>query len=138
MDMYFRNIFHKRNFLSRVKKKNVKQRKEYLAVLYLVSADSSLWKMAKKEIYKDRIHLSKMNICGISTVGYTLLKVALDIQEKSSNISINNLCDKYLIPKDVYQLVLTAVEIGREGYKAVDCVEKINDEENKDGEKQNV
>lgn len=138
MAMYFRNIFHKRNFLSRVKKNNVKHRNEYLAVLYLVTADSSLWKMAKKEIYKDRIHLSKMNICGISTVGYTLLKVALDIQEKSSNISINNLCDKYLIPKDVYQLVLTAVEIGREGYKAVDCVEKINDEENKDGEKQNV
>lgn len=138
MAMYFRNIFHKRNFLSRVKKNNVKHRNEYLAVLYLVSADSSLWKMAKKEIYKDKIYLSKMNICGISTVGYTLLKVALDIQEKSSNISINNLCDKYLIPKDVYQLVLTAVQIGREGYKAVDCVEKINDEENKDGEKQNV
>lgn len=138
MAMYFRNIFHKRNFLSRVKKNNVKHRNEYLAVLYLVTADSSLWKMAKKEIYKDKIYLSKMNICGISTVGYTLLKVALDIQEKSSNISINNLCDKYLIPKDVYQLVLTAVQIGREGYKAVDCVEKINDEENKDGKKQNV
>ena len=136
MAMYFRNIFHKRNFLSRVKKNNVKHRNEYLAVLYLVTADSSLWKMAKKEIYKDKIHLSKMSICGISTVGYTLLKVALDIQEKSSNISINNLCDKYLIPKDVYQLVLTAVQIGRDGYKAIDCVgQKTKGEENRDGEK---
>ena len=120
--MFFRTDNHKRIFTQRVVNNPNKCSNEYLAVLYLLTADTILWKNARRHVKDNYISLGRVDLRGITPRGYALIKVASDIQNKASHISVRDFCDKNIISDKTYQLIHTAIQIGRNGYNAMDCV----------------
>ena len=122
--MYFRDAAHKRNFVSRVKRNPNKCDNDYLAALYLLTADKTLWLTAQKEITNEKISIEDINIRGISPMGYMLIKVASDIKEKSTYLSLADIGDKHLVSNEEFRIIITALKISRRGYEVIDCVKK--------------
>ena len=122
--MFFRNEAHARHFISRVKRIPYKCTNEYLCILYLLTADKSLWKIAQKAITSKEIRIDDIDIRGISPMGYILLKTASDIRDRSAYLVLTDLGDKNLISNQAFQLIITALKISRHGYQAIDCTKK--------------
>ena len=120
--MFFRDKSHARYFISQVKRNPNKCTNEYLSMLYLLSADKSLWKTARKEITNQAICIDNINIKGISPLGYMLIKVSSNISDKAIHLTLADLGDRHLISNQAFELIVTALKIRRYGYYAIDCL----------------
>ena len=76
--MYFKNEKHKESFMEGLRKVN-KNDRDAVSTVYLLSADSCLWRRAKQATLGNRILLNNIRLRKLSEDGYVLLGAAKDI-----------------------------------------------------------
>lgn len=101
--MQFKNEKHKEEFTQAIKHID-KEDKTMLSVLYLLTADKSLWRKTKNYMRSGYIALNRVRIRRISEDGYTLFCCAKDMLYGTEHMTPNDLADKDLISSRVFIL----------------------------------
>jgi len=114
--MYYKNKTHQRIFEEQVDRNPCRCSKEYLAALYLLTADRELWNATKHVIERKEIDFTQIRPKEFATNGYTVYTVAKDIYTGETHITIKDICDRYLVPDKFFALFVTAINICRLGY----------------------
>ena len=77
MKIKFKSALHRKTFMEFITA-NVKNpylsRNEYIAAVFLLSADKFLWKRARRALTGYSVNFSSLNLSGISTEGYALFR----------------------------------------------------------------
>jgi len=115
-EMYYKNKTHQIIFEEQVNGNPCKCPNEYLAALYLLTADRDLWRAAKYEIERKVIDFSKIRPKEYTTNNYTVFIVAKDIYDGETHITLKGICDRYLVSDKQFDLFVTAIHICRLGY----------------------
>lgn len=120
--MIFRTKEHmqifKRN-LDYFRKCNENLSNDFLATIYLLTADIKLWLMADKYVKTENINFSNVRLKGISVNGYTLFRVAQDIYTGTNYLPISDLANKKIVSPKIFDIIQTAMLIRRNGMKAM-------------------
>ena len=104
MKIKFKSAWHRKTFTEFITA-NVKNpylsRNEYIAAVFLLSADKFLWKRARRALTGYSVNFSSLNLSGISTEGYALFMTAkaiyrgdVDILNSYFGYTIHNLRGK--------------------------------------------
>lgn len=112
--MEFRNEKHKIAFTAALKSAKTND-KAKISALYLLTADSGLWRNAKRQIAKNYIPLRRVRPRNITEDGYTLLCCAKDMLYGTEYLTANDLADRELISPKLYKLICNAMTIRRYG-----------------------
>ncbi len=109
---------HQAIFNAIAKRMNKSDRKK-MAVLYLLTADGTLWNIAKKRIYHGKILLNRIRLGRANIISYTLLCCAKDIAYGTNFLTMADLSDVELIPQKVLDVIKRAISIRRYGIEYV-------------------
>ncbi len=120
--MQFKNEKHKEEFTQAIKHID-KEDKTMLSVLYLLTADKSLWRKTKNYMRSGYIALNRVRIRRISEDGYTLFCCAKDMLYGTEHMTPNDLADKDLISSRVFNIICNAMIIKRYGIRTKRCGE---------------
>ena len=124
--MLFRNNRHKLLFeTERQRMQRPDNRK--MAVLYLLTADDSLWRAAKRWLQDGKVNLVNVHLGNISSNSYALWKAVKEIQSGEKQISLRELSNTEDISDQAFQLIVQAVTVMRLGVKALQLKEKSYD-----------
>lgn len=124
--MLFRNNRHKLLFeTERQRMQRPDNRK--LAVLYLLTADDSLWRAAKRWLQDGKVNLVNVHLGNISSNSYALWKAVKEIQSGEKQISLRELSNTEDISDQAFQLIVRAVTVMRLGVKALQLKEESYD-----------
>lgn len=108
MKLNFRNSYHRKTFTGFISE-NVKNpyysRSEYIAAVFLLSADKFLWTRSQSALTVHSVDFENIDLMGISTDGYALFKAAKSVYNGSADISLNELCDIDLIGESTFQTI---------------------------------
>ena len=116
--MYFRNEHHRQAFRDGMKKTNRKD-KETVSAVYLLSAESCLWRRAKQASVYGKILLNNVRLSGITEDGYILLGAAKDIKYGTKYLTLGDLSDRSLVSSKIYKLISQALQLRRCGLAAL-------------------
>lgn len=118
MKIKFKSTAHRKTFIDFITT-NVKNpylsRNEYVAAVFLLSADRFLWKKARGALTGYSVNFKSLDIAGISTEGYALFTAAKAIYHGSADISINELGDVNLIDDSIAMTIFAGVMLFRNG-----------------------
>lgn len=92
---------------------------DFLATIYLLTADIKLWLMADKYVKTESINFSNVRLKGISVNGYTLFRVAQDIYTGTNYLPISDLANKKIVSPQIFDIIQTAMLIRRNGMKVM-------------------
>lgn len=124
--MLFRNNRHKLLFeTERQRMQRPDNRK--MAVLYLLTADDSLWRAAKRWLQDGKVNLINVHLGNISSNSYALWKAVKEIQSGEKQISLRELSNTEDISDQAFQLIVQAVTVMRLGVKALQLKEESYD-----------
>ena len=118
----FKNEKNKEEFNHSIKH-IYKEDKTMLSVLYLLTADKSLWRKTKNYMRSGYIALNRVRIRRISEDGYTLFCCAKDMLYGTEHMTPNDLADKDLISSRVFNIICNAMIIKRYGIRTKRCGE---------------
>ncbi len=116
----FKNYFHRRNFTEFVSPKNsnyYSNRSEFIAAVFLLSADKLLWERSKSAIVRYAVNFGLIDLSGISTDGYALYKAAKTVYSGDSDVSLSELCDWTLIDDPTVLTIFAGVMLRRNDIK---------------------
>lgn len=116
--MYFKNEKHKESFREGLRKVN-KNDRDAVSTVYLLSADSCLWRRAKQATLGNRILLNNIRLRKLSEDGYVLLGAAKDIKYGTKYLTLGDLSDRSLVSPKIYKLISQAIQIKRCGLAAL-------------------
>ncbi len=115
--MEFKNEKHRERFTEFVKANIAKPyriRYEYMAALFLLSANAKLWVQMKNGITPNSVDFSES--VQTSADGYTLYRTAKEIYNSSDEgITVSELCDDELVSDEIFGVIITGLEICRNG-----------------------
>lgn len=111
--MFFRNEIHKKVFQKQMSKLKGKPSNQYLAAIYLLCADKTLWDYAKYVISENIIDFKRLEYTSLSPRGYTLFRIAQDIYTGTTHIKIIELCNRYIIQDELFYLITMSLNISR-------------------------
>ncbi len=118
MKIKFKSDFHRKAFLSFVSEK-VKNpylsRSEYIAAVFLLSADKFLWKCSESALTGYSVNFENLNLNGVSTEGYALFKAAKAVYSGDSDITITELCDLNLVDDQTAVTIFSGIMLSRNG-----------------------
>ena len=120
MRVRFKNYYHRKSFAEYVSLKNsdyYSNRSEFIAAVFLLSADKFLWERSKSALTRYSVNFNSIDLSGISTEGYALYKAARAVYNGDSDISLSELCDWTLIDDPVALTIFTGVMLRRNGVK---------------------
>ena len=120
MRVRFKNYFHRKNFAEYISLKNsdyYSNRSEFIAAVFLLSADKFLWERSKSALTRYSVNFDSINLNGISIEGYALYKAARAVYSGDSGISLGELCDWTLIDDPVALTIFAGVMLRRNGIK---------------------
>ena len=118
MKIKFKNSLHRKaftEFISENVKNPYASRYEYIAAVFLLSADKLLWKRSRSALTGYSVNFKDLNITGISTEGYALFKAAKTVYKGDSDIFLNELCDSNLIDEPTVMTIFSGVMLLRSG-----------------------
>lgn len=98
-----------------------------MAVLYLLTADDSLWRAAKRWLQDGKVNLINVHLGNISSNSYALWKAVKEIQSGEKQISLRELSNTEDISDQAFQLIVQAVTVMRLGVKALQLKEESYD-----------
>ena len=116
--MYFKNEKHKESFMEGLRKVNKKDG-DAVSTVYLLSADSCLWRRAKQATLGNRILLNNIRLRKLSEDGYVLLGAAKDMKYGTKYLTLGDLSDRSLVSPKIYKLISQAIQIKRCGLAAL-------------------
>ena len=111
---------HRKNFTGFISPKNANyysNRSEFVAAVFLLSADKFLWERSKSAITRYSVNFGLIDLSGISTEGYALYKAARAVYNGDSDISLSELCDWTLIDDPTTLTIFTGVMLLRNGVR---------------------
>ena len=118
MKIKFKSTAHRKTFIDFITT-NVKNpylsSNEYVAAVFLLSADRFLWKKARGALTGYSVNFKSLDIAGISTEGYALFTAAKAIYHGSADISINELGDVNLIDDSIAMTIFAGIMLFRNG-----------------------
>lgn len=118
MKIKFKSALHRKMFTEFITA-NVKNpylsRNEYIAAVFLLSADKFLWKRARSAFTGYSVNFKSIDITGITTEGYALFTAAKAVYHGSADISLNELCDANLIDDSTVMTIFAGVMLFRDG-----------------------
>ncbi len=118
MKIKFKSALHRKTFTEFITA-NVKNpylsRNEYIAAVFLLSADKFLWKRARRALTGYSVNFSSLNLSGISNEGYALFMTAKAIYRGGVDISLHELCDADLIDDSTVMTIFAGVMLFRNG-----------------------
>ena len=118
----YKNDTHKKIFEKQIttyKKDGYLLSNRFVAALFILTANSFLWRVSKKHIKPNSIDFSQIDVKGIETDSYLLLKVAKDLYCKRHQVSASDLADKSLTRDYIFNIVVAGMLIARYGYETV-------------------
>lgn len=118
MKAKYKSNFHKKAFTEYVETHITNpyiMRREYIAALFLLSADKNLWQRSQDAVMGCSINLGKINLHDITVGNYALYKAAKTIYTGRQEITVGELCDCELIDDSVLCTILNAFIIARNG-----------------------
>lgn len=90
--------------------------KKTLAVLYLLTADYTLWRKTKPLLSSTgKIDLRSLHLGDVSTDSYALWKAIKELQTGEKQISLCELADNGIVSDNAFRLIVQAVAIARYG-----------------------
>lgn len=95
--MFFRNEIHKKVFQKQMSKIQGKPSNQYVAAIYLLCADKTLWDFAKHIVGENKMDFKRLEDASLSPRGYTLFRIAQDIYTGTTHVKINELCNRYVV-----------------------------------------
>lgn len=104
----------------------LKHTKEYLATVYLLSADKELWFRAKKALDGKSVLFELIDKTNLECYAYTLLSLAQDLYDSTHHISLHDIGDPYLISNKTCILMINAIHICRDGYAVLGINKHFN------------
>ena len=118
MKTKFKSAWHRKTFTEYITV-NVKNpylsRNEYIAAVFLLSADKFLWKRARSALTGYSVNFKSLDIAGISTEGYALFTAAKAVYHSGADISLNELCDANLIDDSTVMTIFAGVMLFGDG-----------------------
>lgn len=120
MRVRFKNYYHRKNFAEYISPRNsdyYSNRSEFIAAVFLLSADKFLWERSKSALTRYSVNFNSIDLSGISTEGYALYKAARAVYNGDSGISLGELCDWTLIDDPVALTIFEGVMLRRNGVK---------------------
>jgi hypothetical protein len=114
----FLNQVHRSRFLSvcRLQNQSIEGRdSDYLATLFLLTADDKLWSAARGNIYVDSFDFRKMHLNGINTDGYAIYQMARTIYLGREYIKLDEIADTALIGNATFKVIIHAILIAKYG-----------------------
>ncbi len=118
MKIKFKSALHRKTFTEYITE-NVKNpylsRNEYIAAVFLLSADKFLWKKARSALTGYSVNFKSIDITGITTEGYALFTAAKAVYHGSADISINELGDVNLIDDSIVMTIFAGIMLFRDG-----------------------
>lgn len=118
MKIKFKSASHRKTFTEFITE-NVKNpylsRNEYIAAVFLLSADKFLWKKVRCALTRYSANFKSLDIAGISTEGYALFMTAKAIYRGGVDISLHELCDADLIDDSIVMTIFAGVILFRNG-----------------------
>ena len=114
-DMIFQSNRHRQIF--EAERSNLrKPGKKVLAVLYLLTADHTLWRKTKHLFSPNgRVDLKSVRLGDVPTDCYALWKAVKELQTGEKQISLCELADSGIISDNAFRLIVQAVTIARYG-----------------------
>ena len=120
MNIRFKSAMHRKNFTGFISPKNSDyycSRSEFVAAVFLLSADKLLWERSKRALARYSVNFGMIDLSGISTEGYALYKAARAMYNGDSDISLSELCDWTLIDDPTTLTIFTGVMLLRNGVR---------------------
>ena len=118
MKIKFKSAWHRKTFTEFITA-NVhnpdSSRNEYVAAVFLLSADKFLWKRARSALTGYSVNFKSLDIMGISTEGYALFTAAKAVYHSGADISLNELCDANLIDDSTVMTIFAGVMLFGDG-----------------------
>ena len=118
MKIKFKSSLHRKYFTEFISE-NVENpyagRNEFIAAVFLLSADKFLWNRSVTALTGYSINFDSINLSGISTEGYALFTAAKGIYRGGADISLNELCDRNLIDDATLLTIFAGVILLRNG-----------------------
>ena len=113
--MIFQNDRHKQIFEAK-RLYMRKPSKKALAVLYLLTADHTLWRKTKHLFTPNgRIDFKSVHLGDVSTDCYALWKAIKELQTGEKQVSLYELADSSIVSDNAFRLIIQAVTIVRFG-----------------------
>lgn len=114
-EMIFQNNRHKQIFEAE-RLSMQKPGKKVLAVLYLLTADHTLW-IKTKHLFtpNGKVDLKSVRLGNVSTDSYALWKVVKELQTGEKQISLCELADSGIVSDNAFRLIVQAAAIARFG-----------------------
>lgn len=114
----FLNYQHKERFYNFLQEEssridNISSR--FLAILFLLSADESLWRNSEEILKNNKIDLKKICLKNIGTNAYALYQTAKTLSSGRECIKINELADRELIEDITFKAIINSALINRYG-----------------------
>ena len=105
---------HERDFkqvLDRIDPVNLR----VLSAVYLLTADTQLWRRVQNQVEKNCIRFDRMNLGSVDEKAYTLFCCAKDLYLGTKHITIADLADEQLISPKMFGIICNALAIRRFG-----------------------
>jgi len=112
--MHYINDEHKKIFEFKICRNPYKFTNEYIAAVYLLSSEKSLWNVSKGFVKLNDISFD-FRANGITEVGYLLYKFARIMYESLSFENIYEFYDERIMPNEYFEVIITALRICRHG-----------------------
>jgi len=97
--------------LERIDKDNLR----VLSAVYLLTADTQLWRRVQNQVEKNCIRFDRMNIGSVDGKTYTLFCCAKDLCIGTKHITIADLTDEQLISPKMFGIICNAMALRRFG-----------------------
>lgn len=115
---FFCDSSHRQRFENIIKiKKGVVKKIDYqfLATLFLLTADHELWEWSSPHIYLTKIDFKLIHLKGIDTNRYAVYQTAKTISTGKEYIKLNEIADEGLIDKKTFQAIIHAILLAKYG-----------------------
>ena len=86
-----------------------------LSAVYLLTANTQLWRRVQNQVEKNCIHFDRMNLGSVDEKAYTLFCCAKDLYLGTKHITIADLADEQLISHKMFGIICNALAIRRFG-----------------------
>lgn len=116
--MKFRNRRHQELFNQAIRCLD-RQNFTLMAVVYLLTADTRLWSMARQSICYSGVDFNRIRLRNCSVGMYTLYSAAKDLYFGTDVLILSVLADNRVVSPKVFKVICNAIVICRVGLNAI-------------------
>lgn len=118
-NMFYKSHLHRRIFKQAIRERKTEDRVNQ-AVLYLLTANRTLWNRIKIHVTMDAIRFENFPMKHCTPEEYTLFCCAKDLYAGTRHITVTDLADPTVVTAEQFRLICTAMTIARYGMAAKD------------------